>query len=433
MHKRIVFLVVLATGLVICSTVQAQGPVTPQYTDPTWTAAYWNNTDLSGPATLARKEADIAYNWQFDSPVPGVVHADRFSVRWTRYIDVAPGTYWFTVTSDDGVRLWVDGELILDRWYDHSAETFSVDKSLDAGYHLVQLEYYENRGAALVELSWMRGNVDVGTWRGEYFNNSTLSGDPILVREDVAIDFDWGTGSPYFILVDDDLFSVRWTRTLEFRPEVYRFTVTADDGARLWVNDRLLIDAWRDQPPTTYNADIYLTGFATIEMHYYENMGGATARLSWLPLGGEPEPPVSEVVIVDDADSGFVRGGSPAGWRTAREGYGGRLTWTTNNDILRPNYNWGRWDPRLSPGQYEVFAFVPFRYTTTVAARYQISHEAGLDERIIDQSEEGGDWVSLGTYYFGGTANDYVLLSDVTGEPYRSRLIAFDAIKWESR
>jgi hypothetical protein len=270
-------------------------------------------------------------------------------------------------------------------------------------------------------------------WRGEYFNNATLSGEPVLVREDSDIDFEWGLGSPYFVLVDSDRFSVRWTRTLDFRAGTYRFTMTVDDGGRLWFDGHLLIDAWRDQPPTTYTEDIYLDAGATaIEMQYYENAGGATAQLSWILIDVR-EPPVSETIIVDDTDSDFVRGGSTTGWRTAFEGYANHLTWTTNNDRERPDHNWGRWNPRLSPGQYEVFAFIPFQYTTTQAARYQISHAAGLDERIVDQSTNGLRWVSLGTYYFGGTSDEYVILSDITYEPYRSRLIAFDAVKWEPR
>jgi hypothetical protein len=51
----------------------------------------------------------------------------------------------------------------------------------------------------------------------------------------------------------------------------------------------------------------------------------------------------------------------------------------------------------------------------------------------VDQSANGGRWVSLGTYRFRGNRSDYVSLADVTFEPYLSRLIAFDAVKWVSR
>ena len=77
--------------------------------------------------------------------------------------------------------------------------------------------------------------------------------------------------------------------------------------------------------------------------------------------------------------------------------------------------------------------YIPDRYTTTGAANYWVSHRGGLTKRVVSQSANGDRWVSLGTYDFAGTSKDYVSLSDVTGEVRLSRLIAFDAMKWEPR
>jgi hypothetical protein len=196
------------------------------------------------------------------------------------------------------------------------------------------------------------------------------------------------------------------------------------------VNDHLLIDAWRDQAPRTYTGDIYLPGGSTpIKMEYYEHTGGAVARLSW--TGADTSLPGE--VVVDDTDTSFVRGGSFGGWHVAYEGQGGRLTWTRNNDWARPFYNWARWYPKLSPGRYEVFAFIPERYTTTSNARYWVAHADGNTWQTVDQSANGGRWVSLGTYRFTGGGGEYVSLSDITYETRLTRLIAFDAIKWVPR
>jgi hypothetical protein len=109
------------------------------------------------------------------------------------------------------------------------------------------------------------------------------------------------------------------------------------------------------------------------------------------------------------------------------------LIWTWNNDRQRPRYNWVRWYPDLEPRRYEVFVYVPERHATTLKARYWISHSGGYKLRIVDQSGHGGRWVSLGTYRFRGNRSDYVSLADVTFEPYLSRLVAFDAVKWVHR
>ena len=77
--------------------------------------------------------------------------------------------------------------------------------------------------------------------------------------------------------------------------------------------------------------------------------------------------------------------------------------------------------------------FIPYRYTTTSQGRYWVSHSGGYTLRTVNQSTTGDRWVSLGTYWFRGTGDDYVSLSDVSYEPYKSRLIAFDAVQWVPR
>lgn len=434
----ILLVIALLTGLMAVPAL-AQGPITPRHTDPFWQAWYWSNPDLSGPPTLTRNDVNLDFDWGTGSPDPAIP-ADFFSARWQRYIDVTPGTYRFTATSDDGIRLWVDGEKIIDGWWEHPAQTFSADVYLGPGHHLVVVEYFERTGLAVAKVSWQLAPPAVTGWKGEYFNNKTLAGAPVLVRDDPQIDFDWGTGSPD-PRVPADVFSVRWTRNLDLPAGRYRFSVTVDDGVRLFVNGHLLIDAWRDQPATGYYGDIYLPGGpVTVQMEYYENFGLAVARLNWQRLDAPPGPtptptpiPAPGEIVVDDLSPGFVRGGNASGWRTAAEGFAGHLYWTWNNDRVRPGYNWGRWYPDLAPGRYEVFVYIPSRYTTSSRARYWISHARGFSLRIVDQSRYNDQWVSLGTYWFRGTGMDYVSLADVTYEPYASRILAWDAVKWVPR
>ena len=426
MSKRILFSLAVIAALVLPGAALAQGPISPLHSDPTWQASYWNNVDLSGAAVFQREETDLSYNWGYGSPDPSVV-SDYFSARWTRYLYMEQsGTYRFTVTSDDGVRVFVDDVQVINGWWDHSAQTFTADRALGAGHHIVRVEFYERAGAAVCQFSWSQV-VPISSWRGEYYNNKNLSGSPSFVRDDAGINFDWGTGSPGGGL-NADLFSVRWTRTVSFAAGSYTFSATVDDGVRLWVNNHLLIDKWSDHARTTFTGTIYLpAGSIPVKMEYYENTGTAEARLSWSQGGGPGE------VIVDDKSAGFQKGGSPSSWRIAYEGYNGRLYWTKNNDYVRSNYNWARWYPSLTAGRYEVYVYIPFKYTTTAKARYWVSHRDGMTLRTVNQSANGDKWVSLGTYWFRGTNMDYVSLSDVTYEPYLSTLIAFDAAKWVKR
>jgi hypothetical protein len=265
-----------------------------------------------------------------------------------------------------------------------------------------------------------------GSWFAEYYNNDVLSGSPAYLRIDPAINFSWGNSAPA-PGIEADTFSVRWTQWPVFTAGNYRFTATADDGVRVWVNGQLIINEWREQSVRVFTADIYLpTGVASVRVEYCELYGLAEARLSVARQD-------AAVTIVDNNSPGFVKGGSPTGWNIQYEGYGGSLLWTKNNDQVRPNYNWARWYPSLSPGRYEVYVYIPDRYTTTGNARYWVSHHDGYTLRTLNQSAYSNQWVSLGIYRFRGNNSDYVSLADVTYEARLSRLIGFDAVKWEPR
>ena len=214
---------------------------------------------------------------------------------------------------------------------------------------------------------------------------------------------------------------------------LYRFTTTTDDGVRLWVNGHPLIDKWYDQASTSHSATIHVSGDVPIVMHYYENGGAASARLTWTRIDDDPPPPPPDGVVVDDTDPGFRQGGSTAAWRTTSGGQGGQYTWTRNNDRWRPNYNYARWYPNLESGRYEVYAYIPETNATTTYARYWVAHWDGFSRLEVNQAANGGRWVSLGTYRFRGQGVEYVSLSDITYEPYLSTHIAFDAVKWVPR
>lgn len=427
MLGRISLVLGLALMLSLGNSASAQDvPVAPPIAF--WQATYWNNKSLSGDFAVQQEERQLNYDWGNRSPHPSV-NADNFSVRWERYPMFSDAIYRFTAMSDDGIRVWVDNRLLIDGWYDHPAQAYHADQYLSKGNHVIRVEYYENTGRAIAQVSWMPLPVESRAWHGEYYSNPWLSGLPTLVRSDLYLNFHWGYGSPA-AGIPGDSFSVRWAREVTFEPGVYRFTTTTDDGVRLWVGGQLLIDRWVDQPLRSHSAATYLAGLVMIRMEYYESQGVAGAQLTWVHEDAVPPP---ETVVVDDVAPGFVRGGASRYWYTAAEGWGGNMIWTRNNDWPRYDYNWARWYPELEPAWYEVFAHIPTHYATSARARYWISHADGFALRVVNQAEKGGRWISLGTYRFGGARSNYVSLADVTYEPYLSTLLGFDAVKWERR
>ena len=104
---------------------------------------------------LFRTDSNVNFNWGSGSPATGM-GADTFSVRWTGQIEARYNeTYTFRTTSDDGVRLWVNGELIIDQFIDQSPTNHTGSITLDAGVlYDIRMDYYERGGGAVARLRW---------------------------------------------------------------------------------------------------------------------------------------------------------------------------------------------------------------------------------------------------------------------------------------
>ncbi len=117
-------------------------------------AVYYDNSDLTG-TTVSRIDPGIAFDWGLAAPVSGI-GADTFSVRWSG--SVVPRysqTYTFATTSDDGVRLWVDGRLVIDAWTKHARRVDTGTVTLTAGQAVpIVVEYFDGTRHAVAELRW---------------------------------------------------------------------------------------------------------------------------------------------------------------------------------------------------------------------------------------------------------------------------------------
>lgn len=123
---------------------------------PTYfTGQYFNNKNLLDNPVLTRTDSAINFDWGLNSPASNLPK-DNFSVRWTKNENFTAGTYQFSMTSNDGSRLYVDGRKYIDYWSNHLAKTKIVDINLTAGQHVVVMDYYENTGLAVAKLTWTK-------------------------------------------------------------------------------------------------------------------------------------------------------------------------------------------------------------------------------------------------------------------------------------
>ena len=119
--------------------------------------------------------------------------------------------------------------------------------------------------------------------KGEYFNNQELRGPATTIRTDARIDFNWGRYNPTPELSGSN-FSVRWTGKLA-APESGNYTIgfTADDGARLYIDGKLLVDAWASNPTRTATKEIALEGGRSydLRLEYFQNNRENIIKLVW--------------------------------------------------------------------------------------------------------------------------------------------------------
>ena len=253
-----------------------------------WKGEYWSNRTLDGTPALVRNDASLDFNWGADGPYPGLP-IDNFSARWTRAVIFDATTYRFHLTMDDGARLWIDNQLIIDEWHDGAEREATTDVPLTAGTHNLRVDYYESAGNARARLAWEKITPTFPDWKGEYWNNLDFSGTPALVRNDAKIDFNWEKNAPAVGLPVDN-FSARWTRELAATEGVYRFLAVADDGVRIFVNGTLVLDEWHiSAGDQTYQAEVQLgTGKYTIVVEYFEKGGNALVKMGIDRVGDLP-------------------------------------------------------------------------------------------------------------------------------------------------
>ncbi len=290
---------------------------------------YYNGRNFE-QKVLSRVDQRLDFDWQPGEPVGPGINQQAFSVRWTgKLYAPSEGTYNFIANTDNGVRVWVDGKLLIAEWHVHTLNTFRKETRLAAGrYYDLKIEYTNYMGPAVFRLAWEYpeegtatsglphytpedvipakylstqpppdqaavstaaavtpsrtghpggGNGLLGEYfRGEYF------GEKVFSRIDRKIDFRW-EGSPGPDIFDTD-FSVRWTgKLLAPADGKYKFTVNVNDGARLWVGGKLVLDEWRLEPGRQYQTEIELQGgsYYDIKLEYFNGPQLGVMQLSW--------------------------------------------------------------------------------------------------------------------------------------------------------
>lgn len=272
----------------------------PSFPGP-WNGEYFDNLTLTAPPYITRTDPAINFDWGSGPPAGGMP-INAFSVRWTGSFDFEAGTYQFNIRVDDGARVYVDDELIIDGWRDGGLRLYTAQRALNAGSHTVKVEYYDRTQVARVHFWWKKVSAvppvasptpsltatpvpPSDVWFGTFYNNEALQGEPVATHYAPALSFDWGAKSPFPDVVWWDGFSARWVRKAYLNTDHYRFCAMSDDGVRLWVGQTLVLDEWHanDGSQPMCKAHWVSSGTYDIKVEYYEHGGNALIHVWWEP------------------------------------------------------------------------------------------------------------------------------------------------------
>ncbi|MBD2076975.1 peptidoglycan DD-metalloendopeptidase family protein [Phormidium sp. FACHB-592] len=177
----------------------------------------------------------------------------------------------------------------------------------------------------------------LNVWKAEYYNNRSLAGQPTFSRVESRIDYDWGSGGPEGG-VGNDNFSARWSGKFYFDEGKYSFKVRADDGVRLWIDNKLVVNQWNNQPASDFQYDFNPgRGIHNIRVEYFENVGNAIAKFSWEK--GLVVPPLFSNPTMSNPLKGFqdpVKGaGSISQYPGGQTSHNGNTQYAIDFDVMK--------------------------------------------------------------------------------------------------
>ena len=162
-------------------------------------ATYYDNVDFTGP-TVIRTDPSIDFIWGTGSPAPSI-GVDTFSARWVGVIQsIETGTYTFRTTSDDGARLWVNGQLLVDQLIGQAPTSYTATINLTAGLlYDIRFDYTEIAGGAQAQLAWQRpgqSSFAIVPVQNLFTNAPTSNTPPVPNISSPGTAVRWAVGDP---------------------------------------------------------------------------------------------------------------------------------------------------------------------------------------------------------------------------------------------
>ncbi|KAJ1478722.1 hypothetical protein T484DRAFT_2926567 [Baffinella frigidus] len=256
---------------------------------------------------------------------------DKFVVQWRGVFEVATeGYYTFASSSDDGSHIWIDGALVVSNEGLHPVETVKNTVKLNAGYHTVRVDFFENEGGAAISVKYsgpdtggeeelLRGKhypsaapaptatlpevdgvVPLAGFVGRFFFDPQMNGDAIKDQDDYVKFAEEVRHLPVSVTDVTSVISYRhdvafgfesrldkfigeWTGLVHISEAgAYTFASSSDDGSHIWIDGAMVVSNKGLHPVETVRGTVYLSpGYHTVKVDFFENQGGAAIWVNY--------------------------------------------------------------------------------------------------------------------------------------------------------
>lgn len=293
-------IVVVATATpVVPTSTPLPAPTSTSPPPPTpnlmlgWRSTFYNNRTLSGEPVLVDDLPDANFTWGSGSPAPAVT-VDNFSARFERRFALPRGYHRFELRADDGVRFWLNNQLLIDGWGSTGDTIYSTGVQLASGVYDFRIEYFEATGNAYLQFIYEYLGVEAD-WQVDYYSNTSLSGAPLLSQPEasrrIPLEFNIGRSAPFFQPANESSWSARWQGNFFFWAGDYTFRTQASGGVRVYIDELLVLDGWSDSQKDINNVFRRVgEGEHTIRVEYYHQTGDSSLRVWWYLMPGQQQP-----------------------------------------------------------------------------------------------------------------------------------------------
>jgi len=267
-----------------------------------WLAYYYSTTTPEGPPTntIVYESSNLSLDHGYHSPISNIPK-DNYSARYVTAKRLPAGEYIIRTKVDDGVKVFVDGKLVIDRWtggnYVEDAIKISINdhstnNTSEKNIHFIEVLYLEKTGKSKIDVSIQPLNnvIPSDSWLGVFYKNEQLNGNGVAIggtgsNSPVSqLKFNWGYNSPNKLIAPNN-FSASFYKKINGNTDYFVQTY-ADDGIRVTVNGKSPINEWQTSAGELHRGIITGLGSGShnVQVDYFERGGKAFVYADVVPI-----------------------------------------------------------------------------------------------------------------------------------------------------